>query len=201
MHTGVCSSSAAMPLRGGSCSRDGTRPALTAAFARARSRGMSRACAQAPSWPIRCANETSAAASFVASRGPWSPPPQPARTATTATRKLGRLVRVLLGGELERRRPHGVEMALLDRQRPLDELLHLGLAGALVQCGEDLPVADLTGLRHRQELEPVERVGGLVEVALHHLLRLLLHLARLVEDRSLLAVERAGDLGAALLGF
>src|SRR3954451_16691884 len=109
---------------------------------------------------MRWASELRAAASFACSFGPLSPPPHPARRTTTATtRKLRRLVRVLLGGQLERRGAHGLEVALLDRERPLDELLHLRLPGTLVERREDLPVPDLAGLGHRQELEPVERVG------------------------------------------
>jgi hypothetical protein len=62
-------------------------------------------------------------------------------------------------------------------------------------------VPDLGGLRHRQELEAVERVRVVVEVGLHHLGRFRLDLARLVEDRGLLALEAAGELDAPLLGL
>src|SRR4051812_5354260 len=92
-------------------------------------------------------------------------------------------------------------MPLLDWERPVDELGDLAPAGALVERAEDLPVTDLAGLRHRQELEAIERIRSSVEIRLHHLLRLLLHLASLIEDGRLLALERSGDLGAALLRF
>jgi len=60
-------------------------------------------------------------------------------------------------------------------------------------------VADLAGLGHREELEAVERVLLAGEVRLSHLGRLLLDLAGLLDDRGLLAVERPGQRGAALL--
>ena len=74
-------------------------------------------------------------------------------------------------------------------------------SGALVELAQHRPVPDLAGLGHRQELEAVQRVGVLAEVGLHHLGRLGLGLAGLVEDRGLLAVDLAGDLGAARLGL
>src|SRR5689334_22504243 len=95
------------------------------------------------------------------------PSPHPARSAATAASSASsgrRLVRVLLGSELERCLAHCLEVALLDRQRPVDEARDLALPRPLVERPENLPVADLPGLRHREELEAVERVGCLVEV-------------------------------------
>jgi hypothetical protein len=62
-------------------------------------------------------------------------------------------------------------------------------------------VADLACLGHRQELEAVERFRVLPEIGRHHLGRLRLRLARLLEDRGLLAVELAGHVRAALFGL
>ena len=62
-------------------------------------------------------------------------------------------------------------------------------------------MADLAGLGHRQELEAVETVGVLTEIGAHHLGRLLLGLARLLEHGRLLAFELVGELSAALLGL
>ena len=56
----------------------------------------------------------------------------------------------------------------------------------------------LGSLGHGEELEAVERVCVRVQVRGHHLGRLLLHLARIVEDRGLLAFEVPGDGLAAL---
>src|SRR3954463_14618485 len=91
-------------------------------------------------------------------------------------------------------------MPLLDRDSPLDEALHAAVPRTLVESLEDLPVADFAGLGHRQELEPVEGVRSAIEIVLHHLGRLLLHLARLLEDRRLLAVEAARLRGDELPG-
>src|SRR3954452_9191564 len=113
----------------------------------------------------------------------------------------GCLVRILLGGELARALKHVLEVALLDRQRPGDELADLIVPGRLVHRLQDRPVTDLGGLGHRQELEAVERVGVVVEIGRHHLCRLLLHLACLVEDRGLLAFEARRDLLAAVSGL
>jgi len=90
---------------------------------------------------------------------------------------------------------------LLDRDAPLDELLHAGFQSALAEGFDDLPVPDLAGLGHRQELETVERVRLLADARAQHLGALLLHLARLGQDRGLLALERRGDLLRALLGL
>ena len=60
-------------------------------------------------------------------------------------------------------------------------------------------MADLAGFAHGQELETVERVRGFVEIGLHHLLRLALDLASLLENRGLLALERARHLRSTLL--
>ena len=73
--------------------------------------------------------------------------------------------------------------------------------GALVHRPDDLPVPDLAGLGHRQELEAVECVRVVAEVGLHHLGGLLLGLTGLLEDRGLLAVEVGGELGRPLLGL
>src|SRR5215213_7831877 len=91
------------------------------------------------------------------------------------------------------------EVALLDRLRPLEQLLHLRLAGHLVHGAHDLHVPELAGLGHDQELEPVEAVGVVAEVVLHHLLGFVLRLASFVLDRGLLAVELARVLFTALL--
>src|SRR3954452_21759534 len=110
----------------------------------------------------------------------------------------GCLVRVLLGGELARALKHVLEVALLDRHRPRDELAHLIVPGGFVHRLQDRPAPDLGSLRHRQELEAVERIGLVVEIGRHHLRRLLLHLACLLEDRRLLALEARRDLLTAL---
>ncbi len=62
-------------------------------------------------------------------------------------------------------------------------------------------MADLARLGHRQELEAVETVGVVAQVGRHHLGRLLLGLAGLLEDRRLLSVEAFGDLSRPLLGL
>src|ERR687897_620918 len=97
------------------------------------------------------------------------------------------------------RRARVLEVALLDRLRPLEQLLDLRLAGDLVHGADDLHVAELARLGNDQELEPVEAVRVVAEVVLHHLLGFLLGLARLLLDRGLLAVELARELLAALL--
>src|SRR4051794_11957505 len=90
-------------------------------------------------------------------------------------------------------------MPLLDRQRPARELFHAGMGCGRVHLLQDGPVTDLARLGHRQELEAVESVGVLVEVDLEHGRALALGGARLLEDRGLLALEGAGELGAAPL--
>src|SRR4051794_20182757 len=114
--------------------------------------------------------------------------------AARAAASSRRLVRVFLRRKLQGSLTHGFEVPLLNRDTPFDQLLHAAVARALVQRLQDLPVAHLAGLGHGQELEAVERVGRPVEVVLHHLGRLLLDLARLIEDRRLLALEAARDL-------
>jgi hypothetical protein len=89
-----------------------------------------------------------------------------------------------------------LEVPLLDRKRPVDELTDASVAGTLVQLADDRPVADLAGLGHGQELEAVERVVLVAEIGLHHLAGLLLGLASRVEDRRLLALDLAGVLQA-----
>src|SRR5215208_5367093 len=91
------------------------------------------------------------------------------------------------------------EVALLDRLGPLEQLLHLRLAGHLVHGADDLHVSELAGLGHDQELEPVEPVSVVAEIVLHHLLGFLLGLAGLLLDRGLLSIEVACQLLAALL--
>jgi hypothetical protein len=68
-----------------------------------------------------------------------------------APARLGRLVRVLVGGELERALERLLEVPLLDRRHPVDQLLETREPGALVQPADDRPVTDLAGLGHRQE--------------------------------------------------
>src|SRR4051812_15411501 len=110
-------------------------------------------------------------------------------------------VRILLSRQLQRAVAHRDQVALLDRQRPVDKLLDVVLAGLLAQLAEDGPVADLAGLGHGQELEAVELVGVLAEIGLHHLARLALGFASLLFDRGLLAVALGGDLQAAAFGL
>src|SRR6185436_7649923 len=68
------------------------------------------------------------------------------------------------------------------------------MPGPVGEHADDLPVPYLAGLGHRQELEAVERVCILPEIRLHHRRRFLLRLARLLEDRGLLAVEATREL-------
>src|ERR1700709_525874 len=111
------------------------------------------------------------------------------------------LVRVLLGGQAEGDLADFALVPFLDRQRPGHQVADLLLAGVLVDLAEDLPVAELAGLGHRQELEAVELVGLLVEVDVHEGFALFLGFRGLVEDRRLLALPLAGQLGAATLGL
>jgi hypothetical protein len=61
-------------------------------------------------------------------------------------------------------------------------------------------MADLARLGHREELEATEGIDvAAAEIGLHHLARLALRFAGLLEDRCLPALEGACDLGAALL--
>src|SRR5581483_2479060 len=126
-------------------------------------------------------------------RTPEGPSPQVGR--------LRRRARVLVFRQAERPLAGLLEVALLDRQRPLGELERPSVAGPLRHGLDDRPVAGLAGLRHGQELEAVERIRVVTEVGAHHLRRFLLGLAGLVEDRRLLAVERRRALGAPLLGL
>src|SRR6476469_9090977 len=94
-------------------------------------------------WDASCSlREISGAASARARCGRESPP-QPASpmaasaAATTPAYLRRRLVRVLLGRELERRLANRLEVTLLDRQRPRDELGDLALRGPLVERAED----------------------------------------------------------------
>src|SRR2546421_50996 len=84
-------------------------------------------------------------------RGGRAWPPQPATTTTTpvSASALRRGVGILFGRKLERRLARHLEMAALDRNRPVGELPDLGLARTLVERGQDLPVADLAGFGHR----------------------------------------------------
>src|SRR6186997_2318027 len=164
----------------------------------------SRASAMASLFDASC----SAVARSIAGPGggaasPPPPPPQPARASRKRSPSLlGRsLVGVLLAREHDGPLDGLLEVPLLDRLRPIDELLHVTVARIFVQLLDDCPVADLAGLRHRQKLETVERVGLFVEVRVHHLGRLLLRLASLLLDRGLLPLEPAGDLGPALCGL
>src|SRR5919109_4859933 len=115
-------------------------------------------------------------------------PPSPtvanrATLASAASRwSSGNRVRVFLGGQPERALHRVAQVPLLDRQLPLHELPDVQLAGALAELAQHRPVPDLARLRHRQELEAVERIGVGVEVRRHQLARLLLDRARLVED-------------------
>src|SRR5512132_2230499 len=90
-------------------------------------------------------------------------------------------------------------MALLDGDLPVDELPQAWQVGTLVHCAYDRPVADFAGLGHCQELEAVERVRVVAQVGRHHLRRFLLRLARLLQDRRLLAVEILGEARRPLL--
>src|SRR5215216_1789330 len=89
-------------------------------------------------------------------------------------------------------------MALLNRHLPVGELADVRVAGLLVQLAENRPMTDLARLRHRQELESVERVGLVVEIGRHHFRRLALDRPSLFEDGGLLALEAAGHVRAAL---
>src|SRR3954470_1421229 len=109
--------------------------------------------------------------------------------------------RVLLTRQRERCLAGLLDVSLLDRPRPLEELSDLGLAGLLGHHARDLDVSQLAGLGHDQELEPVERVGVAAEVGLHHLGGLALRLASLLLQRRLLALQAVRDLLAALLGL
>jgi hypothetical protein len=62
-------------------------------------------------------------------------------------------------------------------------------------------VPELSRLRHQQELQAVEAVGVVAEVGPHHLGGLALGLARLLEQRGLLALQPVGQLRRALLGL
>ena len=66
-----------------------------------------------------------------------------------------------------------------------------------VELGEDFPVHELAGLGHAEELEAVQGFGVL-EVGLHEVVDLGFGFARLVGDRGLDAVARAGRRVAAL---
>ena len=92
-------------------------------------------------------------------------------------------------------------MALLNGQGPIGELAQLGILRALVELGDDRPVADLPRLGHRQELEPVERISLVAEVGVTHLGGLLLYLASLCQDGRLLSLELGCQVGAAGLGL
>src|SRR5689334_2031995 len=97
--------------------------------------------------------------------------------------RSGWFVGILLPGKLEGAVDHVREVALLDGQCPCEELLDVVTGGPLVEGAEHQPMAHLTGFGHREELETIERVGVVAEVGLHHLARLGLRLAGLVEDR------------------
>src|SRR2546423_12640055 len=73
------------------------------------------------------------------------------------------LVRVFLGRQLQRALQRRLEVPLLNRRRPLHELVQPWQVRSLVHLADDLPVADLAGLGHRQELEAVELVGVATE--------------------------------------
>jgi len=53
---------------------------------------------------------------------------------------------------------HVLEVALLDGQRPVDELPDPGMAPAAVERSQHLPVPDLARLGHGQELESIQPV-------------------------------------------
>ena len=85
------------------------------------------------------------------------------------------------------------EVPFLDQQRPLHQLLDRSLSRLLVQLSEDLPMADLAGLGHGQELEFIgvrTELGGLA-----------LGLLGLIENRRLLAFALVSEFSAAALGF
>jgi hypothetical protein len=94
-----------------------------------------------------------------------------------------------------------LEVTLLDGNRPGRELLDLLVPGFPRQDVDDLPVADLTRLGHRQKLEAVERVGVIAEIRPRHLLGLTLRLTRLLEQRCLLALDGRREPCTALLGL
>src|SRR4051812_30537227 len=103
-----------------SCSAPGTCRRFTAAIASARS-----AAGRARSAVSRCA--TARGSSGRGGAGFWAPP-QPARQREASAALAARLVRILLRGELERPLPHVLEVLLLDRDRPLAQLLELRVA-------------------------------------------------------------------------
>ena len=148
---------------------------------------------------VRAAELGDHLAALFAHRCPGTDHIRPGAMSTGLSSFGGLFVRVLVGRELERAVEHLLEVTLLDWQRPVGQLSQLGVAGLLVHLRHDRPVADLAGLGHGEELESVERVVLAAEVRLAHLGRLLLDLARLLDDRGLLALERAGQRGAALL--
>jgi hypothetical protein len=65
------------------------------------------------------------------------------RTYRASAGSLRQLVGVLLGGELLRSLEDVLEVALLNRQRPQDELANLVVAGGLVHRLQHRPVAEL----------------------------------------------------------
>src|SRR3954447_24482603 len=76
---------------------------------------------------------------------------------------------LLLGRQRERSLPDVLQVALLDGERPIHQLADRLFARLLIELAEDLPVTDLSGLGHCEELEAVEVVGIGSEVGGHHL--------------------------------
>src|SRR3954462_14813864 len=109
--------------------------------------------------------------------------------------------RSLLDCELKRGTAHGLNVLTLDGDGPVGELPGRRFAGLLRHHSDDLPVAELAGLGHAEELEAIERLLFAAEVGLHHLGRLGLRLARLLADRRLAAIECVHQLVGSPLGL
>src|SRR5215218_4560023 len=89
-------------------------------------------------------------------QGRWPVSLRTARCRAVLDRLVGSAPGVFLGGEGQRALADVAEMPLLDRQRPVDQLLELGLCRLLVQLAEALPVAQLSGLGHGEAFEAIE---------------------------------------------
>src|SRR4051794_12618013 len=90
-------------------------------------------------------------------------PALPCAGASDSDARLG-----LLGRERQRRAAHDLDVLALYGNRPLRELGRGLIADLLRHLTDDLPVTQLAGLGHAQELEAVQRLLLPAEVGLHH---------------------------------